>query len=87
MIDAGYYDSASDTIESYARFLSGNSRVSRVIRKYGSNFLSGIRAVLRNEEKDSPKNINELTNAAVDNRNSHFGWWFKNKTHENKKGN
>lgn len=87
LIDAGYYDSASDTIESYARFLSGNSRVSRVIRKYGSNFLSGIRAVLRNEEKDSPKNINELTNAAVDNRNSHFGWWFKNKTHENKKGN
>lgn len=86
LIDAGYYDSASDTIEAYARFLSGNNRVSRVIKKYGSNFLSGIRAVLRNEEKDSPKNLNELINAARDNRNSHFAWWFNKKIVENKKG-
>jgi len=77
LIEAGYYDSAWDTIDSYARFLSGNSQVSRIIRKYGSVFLSGIKVILRKAEKDDQINLQQLINAANDNRNSHFGWWFR----------
>ncbi|MBL8017661.1 MAG: hypothetical protein JNK43_10345, partial [Ignavibacteria bacterium] len=82
LIEAGYFDSASDPIDTYQRFLNGNSQVSSVIRKYGTDFLNGIRIVLESTEYPGKTDAGELTKAADMNRNSHFAWWFREKSNE-----
>ena len=76
-----FYQDAYYSIDTYEHFARNNKNVSQGIRKAGLNFTNAIKNLIK-AKTNSAVNELDLKKIIDENKNSHFGFWIKEKVEE-----